>query len=86
MHFLHGFCSLFNFNQFLNAQTSSNLLAFDFFFFLFIINVNSRLYMDLEKKMIGSQMSLAKGTQTHLSLNYFIGFRKIKNKTKIIGY
>ena len=42
--------------------------------------------MDFEKKMTGSQMSLAMGTQTHLSLNYFIGFHKIKNKIKIIGY
>ena len=39
-----------------------------------------------KKKKIGSQMSLAMGIQTHLSRNYFIGFHKIKNKIKIIGY
>ena len=32
----------------------------------------------LGKKMIGSQMGLAMGKQTHLSLNYFIGSHKIK--------
>ena len=38
----------------------------------------------LEKKnMIGSQMGLAMGKQTYLSLNYFIGSRKINNNKKI---
>ena len=41
-----------------------------------------------KKKMIGSQMGLAIGKQTNLSLNHFIGFHKIKIKIKIkvIGY
>ena len=42
--------------------------------------------MDLEKKMIGSQISLAMGKQINLSLKYSIGSHKIKIKIKIIGY
>ena len=42
--------------------------------------VNTDYSNGLGKKMIGSQMGLAMGKQTHLSLNYFIGFHKIKNK------